>query len=166
MNGEPLTKEHGYPARLLIPGIYGMKNVKWITRIELVDYDFKGYWMQRGWSDPAPYQTASRIDVPRNRATLPAGTVQIAGVAFAGARGIDKVEVSLDDGTTWRDAQLKPALAQNAWNLWLLETTLESGTYPLKVRATDGNGDVQTFRDSDPLPNGATGWHSVLLRVG
>ena len=166
MNGQPLTKEHGYPARLLIPGIYGMKNVKWITRIEVVDHDFKGYWMQRGWSDKAPYQTSSRIDVPRNRATLPAGEVAIAGVAFAGDRGIDKIEVSLDDGTTWQEAQIKPALSHNAWNLWVYAPTLQAGTYPVKVRATDGAGQLQSEKERDPLPDGATGYHSVLLRVG
>jgi DMSO/TMAO reductase YedYZ molybdopterin-dependent catalytic subunit len=166
MNGEPLTKEHGYPARLLIPGIYGMKNVKWITRIELVDYDYKGYWMQRGWSDKATYQTSSRIDVPRNRATLPTGEVEIAGVAFAGDRGIDKVEVSFDDGATWEEARIKPALSNNAWNLWVHRKDLAAGAFPLKVRAIDGNGQLQTDRPSDPLPDGATGYHSVLLRVG
>ena len=151
---------------MLIPGIYGMKNVKWITRIEVVDYDFKGYWMQRGWSDRATYQTSSRIDVPKDRATLQPGEVTLAGVAFAGDRGIDKVEVSLDDGQTWQEAQIKPGLSQNAWNLWALKATLQAGTYPVKVRATDGNGDLQTAKLSDPLPDGATGYHSVLLRVG
>jgi DMSO/TMAO reductase YedYZ molybdopterin-dependent catalytic subunit len=166
MNGEPLTKEHGFPARLLIPGIYGMKNVKWVTRIEVVDYDFKGYWMQRGWSDTAAYQTASRIDVPRNRATLPVGEIAIAGVAFAGDRGIDNVEVSFDDGKSWQQARVKPALSNNTWNLWVYRGNLESGTYPLKVRATDGTGQVQTEKVTDPLPDGATGYHSVMLRVG
>jgi DMSO/TMAO reductase YedYZ molybdopterin-dependent catalytic subunit len=166
MNSEPLTKEHGFPARLLIPGIYGMKNVKWITRIEAVDYDYKGYWMQRGWSDKATYQTSSRIDAPRNRATLPVGEISLAGVAFAGHRGIDKVEVSLDDGKTWQGAEIKPALSQNAWNLWGFRTNAEGGTYPVKVRATDGTGEVQTPEIADPLPDGATGYHSILLRVG
>jgi len=91
-----------------------MKNVKWITRIELVDYDFKGYWMQRGWSDPAPYNTSTRIDVPATRAQVGAGEVALGGVTFAGYRGIQKVEVSLDDGKSWQDAQLKPALSRNA----------------------------------------------------
>jgi hypothetical protein len=166
MNGKPLTKEHGYPARLLIPGIYGMKNVKWITRIELVDYDFKGYWMQRGWSDPAPYQTSTRIDVPANRAQVNSGEVALGGVTFAGYRGIQKVEVSLDDGRSWEDALLKPALGQNTWNLWVLKKQLDPGTYMVKVRAVDGNDDVQTDREADPLPEGATGYHSILLRVG
>jgi DMSO/TMAO reductase YedYZ molybdopterin-dependent catalytic subunit len=166
MNGEPLPKEHGYPARLLIPGIYGMKNVKWITRIELVDYDFKGYWMQRGWSDAAPYQTSTRIDVPANRAQLPTGAVALGGVTFAGSRGIDRVEVSLDNGQSWEPALLKPALSQNAWNLWVLRKELQPGTYMVKARAVDGNGELQTEREQDPLPDGATGYHSIVLRVG
>jgi hypothetical protein len=166
MNGEVLPKEHGYPARLLIPGIYGMKNVKWITQIELVDYDFKGYWMQRGWGDAAPYQTATRIDVPASRAQVGTGQVALGGVTFAGARGINKVEVSLDDGKSWEDALLKPALSQNAWNLWVLRKDLTPGTYMVKARAVDGNNDVQTDREADPLPDGATGYHSIVLRVG
>ena len=143
-----------------------MKNVKWVTRIELVDYDYKGYWMQRGWSDKATYQTSSRIDVPQNRATLQPGEVALAGVTFAGDRGIDKVEVSLDDGKSWLEAQLKPALSHNAWNLWVLRTDAQVGTYPIKVRATDGSGELQSAQVRDPLPDGATGYHSVLLRVG
>jgi len=166
MNGEPLTKEHGFPARLLIPDIYGMKNVKWVTRVEVVDYDYKGYWMQRGWSDKATYQTSSRVDVPVNRATLPVGEITLAGVAFAGARGIDKVEVSLDDGKLWQAAALKPALSQNAWNLWVLHANVEAGTYSVKVRAMDGTGELQMPEIRDPLPDGATGYHSILLRVG
>jgi len=166
MNGEQLPKEHGFPARLLIPGIYGMKNVKWITRIELVDYDFKGYWMQRGWGDAAIYRTSTRIDVPVNRAQLPAGEVVLGGITFAGFRGILKVDVSLDDGKTWEDGTLKPALSLNAWNLWVFRKTLPRGTYNVKARAVDGNGDVQTQTENDPLPDGATGYHSLVLRVG
>jgi DMSO/TMAO reductase YedYZ molybdopterin-dependent catalytic subunit len=166
MNGEQLPKEHGFPARLLVPDIYGMKNVKWITRIELVDYDFKGYWMQRGWGDAAIYRTSTRIDVPANRAQLPAGDVVLGGVTFAGFRGIQKVEVSLDDGKTWEVGTLKPALSLNAWNLWVFRKTLPTGTYNVKARAVDGNGDVQTQTENDPLPDGATGYHSLVLRVG
>lgn len=143
-----------------------MKNVKWITRIELVDYDFKGYWMQRGWSDAAPYQTSTRIDVPADRQQLPPGLVALGGVTFAGYRGIEKVEVSLDGGATWEAAMLKPALSQNAWNLWVLKKELGPGTYQVRARAMDGNGDLQTEREQDPLPDGATGYHSILLRVG
>ncbi|MGE3271210.1 MAG: molybdopterin-dependent oxidoreductase [Chloroflexota bacterium] len=165
MNGEQLPKEHGYPARLLIPGIYGMKNVKWITRIELVDYDFKGYWMQRGWSDTAPYNTSTRIDVPASRAQLKAGEIVFGGVTFAGFRGIDKVEVSLDDGQTWEPGELKPSLSLNAWNLWVFRKRLDPGTYQVKARAIDGTGETQTQFQTDPLPDGATGYHTIVLRV-
>jgi DMSO/TMAO reductase YedYZ molybdopterin-dependent catalytic subunit len=166
LNGEPLPKEHGYPARLLIPGIYGMKNVKWITRIELVDYDFKGYWAQRGWEDIAPYHTAARIDVPGNRAQMSPGEIAVGGVTFAGSRGVDRVEVSLDDGQTWEPALLKPALSQNAWNLWVLRKNLTPGTYLVKCRAVDGNGDLQTSTEADPFPAGSDGYHSIVLRIG
>lgn len=165
MNGAPLEKSHGYPARLLIPNIYGMKNVKWITRIELVDYDFKGYWMVRGWSDPAPYQVSSRIDVPANRGTVTNGAVPIGGVSFAGDRGIRAVEYSLDDGKSWQPAEVKPALATNTWQLWTARPTLTPGRYTLKVRATDGQGELQTAKEAEPLPDGATGYHAVIMVV-
>jgi DMSO/TMAO reductase YedYZ molybdopterin-dependent catalytic subunit len=165
MNGAPLEKVHGYPARLLIPGIYGMKNVKWITRVELVDYDFKGYWMERGWADAAPYKTSSRIDTPSPRATPGPGEVAIGGVAFAGDRGIRLVEYSLDGGQSWQPAELKPALAENAWQLWIARPTLATGHYSIKVRATDGQGALQTSREVDPLPDGASGYDTVTIAV-
>lgn len=166
MNGAPLPKEHGYPARLLVPGIYGMKNVKWLTRIELVDYDFKGYWMQRGWSDAAPYKTSSRIDVPTDRGSTPSGAVAIGGVAFAGDRGVQAVEYSLDDGQTWERAELKPALSPNAWQLWVARPTLAPGRYTVKVRAIDGQGEIQSGRNSDPFPDGASGYHTITILAG
>jgi DMSO/TMAO reductase YedYZ molybdopterin-dependent catalytic subunit len=165
MNGAPLEKSHGFPARLLIPNIYGMKNVKWITRIELVDYDFKGYWMQRGWDDAAPYKISSRIDTPKTRETPSAGEVPIAGVAFAGERGIRAVEYSLDDGQTWAPAEVKPALATNTWQLWAAQPNLERGSYRIRVRATDGKGELQTAKDRDSLPDGATGYDISVIVV-
>jgi DMSO/TMAO reductase YedYZ molybdopterin-dependent catalytic subunit len=166
MNGEQLTREHGYPARLLIPGIYGMKNVKWITRIELVDNDFKGFWAKQGWDDPAPYHTATRIDVPASRAQVGTGAIVLGGVTFAGYRGIQKVEVSLDNGQSWEPAQLKPSLSQNAWSLWIFRKDLGPGTYQVKCRAVDGDGDVQTNVEAEPFPAGSDGYHSIVLRVG
>jgi hypothetical protein len=166
MNGQPLPREHGYPARLLIPGIYGMKNVKWITEIELVDYDFKGFWAKQGWEDNAPYHTATRIDVPANRAQFSPGQVALAGVTFAGSRGIDRVEISLDNGASWEPALLKPALSQNAWNLWVFRKDLGPGTYLVKSRAVDGNGDLQSAEEMEPFPEGSNGYHSIVLRVG
>jgi hypothetical protein len=122
--------------------------------------------MQRGWSDTAVYQTSTRIDTPPTRKQVPVGEVSLAGVTFAGIRGIDKVEISVDDGKTWEPATLKPALAQNTWNLWVFRTSFASpGTYTVKARAVDGTGEVQTSHEQDTLPDGATGYHAILLRV-
>jgi DMSO/TMAO reductase YedYZ molybdopterin-dependent catalytic subunit len=166
MNGAPLEKVHGFPARLLIPGIFGMKNVKWITRVELLDHDFKGYWQERGWNDAAPYKTSSRIDVPTRRSTPPAGEVAIGGVAFAGDRGIRAVEYSLDEGKSWQAAEIKPGLATNTWQLWVARPTLQAGKYTIKVRATDGKGELQAAREAEPFPDGASGYHTVIIAVG
>jgi DMSO/TMAO reductase YedYZ molybdopterin-dependent catalytic subunit len=165
MNGAPLDKSHGFPARLLIPNIYGMKNVKWLTRIELVDYDFKGYWMQRGWDDAAPYKTSSRVDTPKTRQDPSSGEIPIAGVAFAGQRGIRAVEYSLDDGQTWQPAEVKPALATNTWQLWAARPTLAQGRYTIRVRATDGKGALQTSINRDSLPDGASGYDIAVIFV-
>jgi DMSO/TMAO reductase YedYZ molybdopterin-dependent catalytic subunit len=163
MNGAPLNQKHGYPLRLLIPAIFGMKNCKWITEIELVDNDHKGYWQRQGWSDPAPYQTMSRIDYP-NRASIEAGPVFIGGIAFAGERGIKRVEVSTD-GQTWSDAQVRPPLGKHTWVLWTLAWNPKPGQYTLRVRATDGTGAVQTSQERGTFPDGATGYHSRRIRV-
>ncbi len=166
MNGQPLPKEHGYPARLLIPGIYGMKNVKWLNRISLVAEDFKGYWQVRGWDDTATYQTASRFDVPRSRASVAAGITDVAGVAYAGDRGIQKVEISQDGGQTWQTAQLKPGLSPYTWQLWRARVDLAPGVRTLQVRATDGHGHLQVREPADPFPSGSTGYHTLTLLVG
>jgi DMSO/TMAO reductase YedYZ molybdopterin-dependent catalytic subunit len=164
MNGEPLTATHGAPLRLIVPGIYGMKNVKWLRRIDLVDRDVKGYWQRRGWDDRAPYQTAARIDVARaGRVGEPA---VVAGIAFAGDRGIARVEVSTDGGKSWSDAELREPLSRNAWVLWHLDWTPDrEGSHTIVTRATDGTGDVQTDEKAPPAPRGSTGWHRVSLSV-
>ena len=164
MNGKPLTAKHGYPVRLLVPGIYGMKNCKWITDVELVDNDFKGYWESQGWSDTAPYQTMSRIDYP-DKANIKAEPVYIGGVAFAGDRGIKRVEVSTDGGKTWKDANLRRVLGKYTWTQWTYPWKPEPGNYTLQVRATDGAGEVQTARKQDTYPDGATGYHTKQVRV-
>ncbi len=163
-NGEPLTRDHGFPARVLVPGIYGMKNVKWVTEIELTNQDYKGYWQTRGWSDPAIVQTMSRIDTA-TATKLDDGTYGIGGIAFAGLRGIEQVEVSVDNGQSWQTAQVKPALNDLSWNLWGFTWDAEPGTYPVVVRATDGTGDTQTAEPNRPLPDGATGYHMVNVKV-
>lgn len=161
MNGAPLTKIHGFPLRLLVPGIYGMKNVKWITGIEAVDFDFKGYWQKRGWDDQAEYQIMSRIDTP---AAAVKGNAIISGIAFAGDRQISRVEVSTDNGKSWQSAEIKPALSNYTWVLWHKAWTLESaGQYTIKVRATDGRGNLQTSQNTAPDPKGATGLHRIKV---
>ncbi|HUP28123.1 MAG TPA: molybdopterin-dependent oxidoreductase, partial [Chloroflexia bacterium] len=168
MNGAPLTSQHGYPARLLVPGIYGMKHVKWLTSIELVDRDFKGYWQQpsQGWSDPAPVNTMSRIDFPTESSLDRGKNHTISGIAFAGDRSISKVEVSTDSGKSWKQAYVKPPLSGTSWVVWGYDwTPAEAGKYTVFVRATDGAGKLQSAARTDPYPNGATGYHSVTYRV-
>jgi DMSO/TMAO reductase YedYZ molybdopterin-dependent catalytic subunit len=164
-NGEPLTVDHGFPARILVPGIYGMKNVKWVVEIELSDQEYQGYWQTRGWSDSAEVQTLSRIDT-KEATKLEDGSYAIGGIAFAGIRGISKVEVSLDDGLTWNEADLKPAMNELSWNLWTYQWQANPGEYPALVRATDGMGTLQDPEVRRPLPHGATGYHKVAIRVG
>jgi len=162
MNGEPLTPEHGFPVRLLVPGIYGMKNVKWITRIEAVDFDFKGYWQRRGWDDRAEYKTMSRIDAPY---TTISDETAIAGIAFAGDRGISKVEVSTDGGASWEQAEIKHALSPISWVLWQKQwRPAQPGKHKVLVRATDGRGQTQTSQYAPPAPSGSSGYHSVTVR--
>ncbi|MDQ3459130.1 MAG: molybdopterin-dependent oxidoreductase [Deinococcota bacterium] len=164
-NGEPLTRDHGFPARLLIPEIYGMKNVKWLQEIELSpEAGFLGYWQQRGWSDSAIVKTMSRIDTPE-ATRFDDGSAAIGGVAWAGTRGVSRVEVSLDGGVTWQEAQVKPALNDISWNLWGYRWNAEPGQVEVMVRATDGAGETQTAQRTPPLPDGASGYHGLRVRV-
>src|SRR5215471_7442177 len=164
MNGYPLDQTHGFPLRLIVPGIYGMKNVKWITAIEAVDFDFKGYWQKRGWDDRAEYKTTSRIDVPG--ASIKDSATTIAGIAFAGDRGIQRVQVSTDGGKNWQDAEFKPALSRYSWTLWHMDWTPASpGPALLIVRATDGTGVTHTSSHAPAIPNGASGYDSRTVRV-
>jgi len=167
MNGEPLTDEHGYPARLIIPNIYGMKNVKWIDRIEVVDEDFKGYWQTRQWSDLAIMQIWGRIDTPRDGEKLAPGPQVAAGVASAGDRDVARVEVSLDDGKTWADATLEPSLNPPfTWVRWAFPFEAVEGKYTMRIRVTDGTGAVMMQEERPPLPDGATGWPRRRFEVG
>jgi DMSO/TMAO reductase YedYZ molybdopterin-dependent catalytic subunit len=167
MNGEPLPPDHGFPARLIVPPIYGMKNVKWVERIEAVDVDYQGYWQTRGWSDPAPYQIWGRIDTPAAGDRLEVGPAVAAGVAAAGDRGILRVEISLDGGTTWGDADLEPSINPNfTWVRWSFPFDAAQGDLSLLMRATDGEGTVAPNEYQPPLPDGATGWPERTVRVG
>ena len=167
MDGQPLTDDHGFPLRLIVPNIFGMKNVKWITRIEAVNEDFQGYWQQRKWSDVATVVTMSRLDIPKSGTKFDLGsTFEIGGVAFAGDRGISRVEVTVDGGKSWQDADLSDVPSNRTWRLWRydhLATT--AGLYRLGVRATDGDGVLQTEVEQDPLPDGATGWDRDWIEV-
>jgi DMSO/TMAO reductase YedYZ molybdopterin-dependent catalytic subunit len=163
--GEPLTQEHGFPCRVRIPAVYGMKNAKWLEEIEVVGFDYRGYWEQRGWSDVAIVRTQSRIDVvgPDPRSGQPAW---IAGVAWAGDRSVSKVEVSIDEGRTWRATELHQPVSRLAWTQWAFAWTPDSpGQYRIRCRATDGEGSTQEATEQSPHPSGATGHHEVEMEV-
>jgi DMSO/TMAO reductase YedYZ molybdopterin-dependent catalytic subunit len=165
MNSEPLPAKHGFPARLVVPGLFGyVSATKWLTEIELTTWEaFDAYWVPRGWDKRAPVITQSRIDVPFTGRTVPAGTVQVAGVAWQPEHGIDFVEVAVDGG--WRPAELADDLARSAWRQWRYAWQAQPGDHELTVRATDGSGALQTSVEMGPRPFGATGYHTIRVRV-
>lgn len=168
MNGELLPREHGYPLRAIVPGIYGMKNVKWLSKIELVDYDYKGYWEKKGWSDEAVIPIKSQILMPMDGKKIPLGKYVIGGIAFAGRYGISRVQVSVDGEKIWLDAETKAPMSKWAWVLWRYEwEPVKKGTYTITVRGIDKAEKVQEpgslFERS--YPNGAKGYHSVDVKV-
>ena len=166
MNGRTIPQDHGYPVRVLVPNIYGMKNVKWLRAIEVVTFDFKGYWMERGWSDLALVNTAVRIDVPGRTLKWDGREVTIAGIALAGSRGISQVEVSFDGAASWQVATFEPALGPLTWRRWAIAWTPRSvGTHNLAARATDGTGQLQTAVRREPFPDGATGYDRMDVSV-
>lgn len=168
INGEPLPREHGFPARLLLSGRYGMKNPKWLTTVGPVAQPYRGYWEQRGWNKDAFVRTMSRLDFPQEQDIVPAGKPfpLVRGVAYAGTRGISKVEISFDGGKTWNDARLRPVLPPYDWTFFSYEWTPSApGTYPVAVRATDGAGQFQDPTARDSFPDGATGYHRVNIRA-
>ena len=167
MNGEPLPTRHGFPARLIVAGLYGyVSAVKWIEEINLTTWDaFDGYWVPRGWSKRGPMKTQSRIDVPGSGDRPVAGTeTAIAGIAWAPTRGISAVEVRVDDGP-WQQCDLGEVLGDESWVQWYLPWTPTSGTHSLQVRAIDGTGMTQPEGPKDVRPDGAEGWHRVAVRV-
>lgn len=164
MNGEPLPVEHGYPVRMVVPGLYGFVSAtKWLTDLELTTFDRRrAYWLNRGWAEQAPIKTASRIDRPRGLDTVPAGRVTAAGIAWAQHRGIARVEVRLDGGP-WQQAQLAEELSRDTWRMWRADLQVPPGNHFIETRATDGAGTVQTEERVDPVPDGATGWPMVAF---
>ena len=167
MNGEFLPTNHGFPARLVVAGLYGyVSAVKWIDEIELTTWDgFDGYWVPRGWSKEGPMKTQSRIDVPDAGRGLVAGqTTPVAGIAWAPTRGIERVEVNIDN-EGWLPCELGEALGDESWVQWHREWTPSEGRHRIQVRATDGDGITQSGEPVDPAPNGAEGWHTVTVTV-
>jgi DMSO/TMAO reductase YedYZ molybdopterin-dependent catalytic subunit len=167
MNGDPLPSEHGFPARLIVPGLFGyVSATKWLTEIELSTLEaFDAYWIPLGWSKLGPILTQSRIDTPRDGSGLSAGTVAVAGVAWAPDRGVEGVEVQVDDGD-WQAAELSTPISAATWVQWVLRWEAAAGDHVLRVRATDGTGMVQTADVTRPAPDGARGYHTIRVNVG
>ena len=165
MNGVPLPHLHGGPLRIIVPGIYGIKNVKWLAGLEFVADDYQGYWQQVGWPDGALVRTLVKImNVPDNYQMTP-GVLPVNGVAYAGLRGIQRVEISADGGQNWVDADLDPPISPYAWVRFEKAFVMDTpGEYQLRVRATDGEGTLQQEVPIDELA-GSEGWHSVLVEV-
>ena len=165
MNDEPLPIEHGFPVRLVVAGLYGyVSATKWLSELELTTWDgFDAYWVPRGWAKQAPVKTQSRIDTPRD-GRIDAGPRAIAGVAWAPHRGIDRVEVRIDEGP-WMEAELSTEISDNSWRQWKVDWDFSPGRYRIQVRATDGDGVTQTDLRRPPDPDGATGWHNIHVTV-
>ncbi|HET6214711.1 MAG TPA: molybdopterin-dependent oxidoreductase, partial [Micromonosporaceae bacterium] len=166
MNGEPLPVAHGFPVRMVVPGLYGYVSAcKWIVSMELATFaEFDAYWIRRGWAEQGPIKTQSRIDVPRRGKDVPAGQVTVAGVAWAQHRGIGKVEVSVDRGD-WHEATLADAVSIDTWRQWSWAWPAAPGRHTLQVRATDATGETQPGEERPIFPDGATGWDTMEVTV-
>ena len=166
MNGEPLPLEHGYPVRMVVPGLYGFVSAtKWVVDLEVTRFaDSKAYWTERGWSERGPIKTMARVEVPKSFAKVPAGRVAIGGTAWAQTRGITKVEVQIDNGD-WAEATLSAEASVITWRQWSYAWEATPGPHYIKVRATDGTGEMQTDQRAEPVPDGASGWQSVMVTV-
>jgi len=166
MNGEPLPREHGFPARLVTPGIYGFVGAtKWLTKLTLTTYaEESAYWTDRDWATDAPIKISSRVDTPKPLSTIDAGKTVIGGVAWAQTRGIAKVEVRIDGGD-WQEAKLGPEVSVDYWRQWYLPWDAASGRHDLAVRATDQDGEVQTAERASPFPEGSSGVQEIAVLV-
>jgi DMSO/TMAO reductase YedYZ molybdopterin-dependent catalytic subunit len=170
MNGETPPPAHGYPLRVIVPGIFGMKNVKWLSKIELVNYDFKGYWEKTGWSDKAVIPLMSEILMPMDGKNVPLGQYVIGGIAFGGRHGVSRVQVSVE-GEKWQEAELKPPLSKWAWTLWRYGwTPMREGDFSIRVRAYDRSGKEQVSpsllgRVLGSYPDGARGIETIHVSV-
>ena len=164
MNREVLPADHGFPARLVIPGLYGyVSATKWLTELELTTWDaFDGYWVPRGWAKEAPIKTQSRIDRPSRGASIPTGDYTLGGVAWSPTNGIERVEVQVDGGP-WTEAELSKPLSNDAWLQWVLPAAFNEGEHQIRVRATDRTGFTQTEPEVPPAPDGAEGWHTITV---
>ncbi|WP_264670394.1 molybdopterin-dependent oxidoreductase [Arthrobacter sp. VKM Ac-2550] len=166
MNGEPLPLDHGFPVRMVVPGLYGFVSAtKWVVDLEVTRFQDKtAYWTDRGWSERAPIKTASRIEAPRPFARVPAGKIAVGGTAWAQQRGIERVEVQVDDGP-WEEAELAAEATVDTWRQWSFSWQAEPGQHYLRVRSYDAVDGLQTDERADPIPNGASGWHSISVTV-
>ena len=166
MNGQPLPSEHGFPVRMVVPGLYGyVSATKWVVDLEVMRFgDKAAYWSTRGWSERGPIKLQSRIDVPRRGTMVGAGTTVIAGVAWHQHVGVSGVEVQIDDGA-WQPATLATAISDDTWVQWMLPWTAGAGSHTIRCRATSADGTVQTPDAAPPAPDGATGWHTVDVTV-
>ena len=165
MNGEPLPIEHGFPVRMVVPGLYGyVSATKWVVEMKVTTFDAdQGYWTPLGWSAKGPIKLASRIDTPSKR-TLDAGTVAVAGVAWCQHVGVGKVEVQVDGGP-WTEAELADTAGRDTWRQWKYAWPATTGEHRITVRATDAEGNVQVEAEAPPAPDGSTGYHSINVKV-
>jgi len=166
MNGEPLPVEHGFPVRMVVPGLFGyVSATKWLEELELSSFaEFDPYWVRRGYEAQAPIKTQSRIDTPGAGKQLSEGQVMVAGVAWAQQRGVSAVEVRVDD-EPWQQATLAAAPSVDTWRQWSWPWQATPGDHRLQVRATDETGEVQTDQEAEPFPDGASGWHTKDVTV-
>ena len=167
MNGQPLPVEHGFPVRMVVPGLYGyVSATKWVVELKVTTFaKDQGYWTPRGWSERGPVKLSSRIDTPRADSSVKAGTIAVAGVAWSPHIGVKAVEVQVDDGP-WAQARLADSISADTWRQWVYEWPATRGSHRIQVRATDANGTTQRNVQVPPAPNGSEGWHQITVTVG